>query len=65
MLSVLRGLMEVRSSVVAACMGEREVQWCRWLTRPGPQVWVGRVPPQCTAGWGWSGGGGAVWWRRA
>ena len=48
-LSVLQKLMEVQSSVVAACMGEREMQWCRWLAGPRPQVWVNRMPPQCTA----------------
>ena len=37
MLSVLQKLMEVQSSVVAACMGEREMQWCRWLAGPRPQ----------------------------
>ena len=28
----------VQSSVVAACMGEQEMQWYQWLTKPRPQV---------------------------
>ena len=65
MLSVLQKLMEVQSSVVAACMGEREMQWCRWLAGPRPQVWVNRMPPQCTADLGWTGEDGVVWWQQA
>ena len=49
MLSVLQKLIEVQSSVVAACMGEQEIQWYQWLTKPRPQVLVNRMPPQCTA----------------
>ena len=41
--------MEVQSSVVAACMGGREMQRCQWLAGPGPQVWVSLMPPQCAA----------------
>ena len=37
MLSVLQKLIEVQSSVVAACMGEQEMQWYQWLTKPRPQ----------------------------
>ena len=42
MLSVLQKLIEVlssvQSSVLAACMGEQEMQWYQWLTKPRPQV---------------------------
>ena len=37
-LSVLQKLIEVQSSVVAACMDEQEMQWYQWLTKPRPQV---------------------------
>ena len=37
MLSVLQKLIEVQSSVVAACMGEQEMQWYQLLTSPDPK----------------------------
>ena len=49
MLSVLQELIEVQSSVVAACMGEQEMQWYQLLTKPRPQVYVNQMPHQCTA----------------
>ena len=49
MLSVLQKLVEVQSSVVAACMGDQEMQWYQWLNKPRPQVLVSRMPYQCTA----------------
>ena len=49
MLSVLQKLIEVQSSVEAACMGEQEMQWYQWLTKPRPHFKVNRMPPQCTA----------------
>ena len=50
--SVLQKLIEVQSSVVAACMGEQEMQWHQWLTKPRPQVQVSRrlINAQLTEG---------------